>query len=358
MIIESQKISVTAKDANRAPEAILVRGLCHTYRAPQARGHPYRRHKPDRPQEVPTHRPALDGIDLEIPAGDIFGILGPNGSGKTTLFRVLSTLLRPTAGRLSVFGYDVIRQAHQVRRQLGVVFQMPGLDLKLTAAENLAYQGRLYGLSDSDLRQRIDALLADVGLADRRDEYVERFSGGMRRRVELAKSMLHRPRLLLLDEPATGLDPGVRRDMWETLRRLRGDHGVTVVLTTHLMEEADQCDQLAILAEGKLVARGGPSELKSRIGGDVICLDPADPTDLEPLCQSVAGQFGPWPDGSEPVISDGKIHLEHTNGPAFVSTLASALAGRARTISVGKPTLEDVFLHLTGHTLWKNRDQH
>ena len=203
-------------------------------------------------------RDALKGISFFVEPGEVFGLLGPNGGGKTTLFRILSTLLLPADGQAQVFGIDVAKDPLGVRRQIGVVFQNQSLDRRLTAAENLVHQGHLYGLRGSILRDRIDRVVDRVGLTDRRNSVVETLSGGMRRRLELAKGLLHRPRLLLLDEPSTGVDPGARRDFWDYLQLLRREEGVTILLTTHLLDEADKCDRLAILDEGSLVAEGTP----------------------------------------------------------------------------------------------------
>ena len=332
--------------------AICISNLTHNYpppRKPRRRG---RNVPSDSSGMLPANLPALDGIGFDVAPGEIFGILGPNGSGKTSLFRVISTLMRPTSGSVQVFDYDVLSQGNQVRRQLGIVFQTPSLDLKLTAEENMLHQGRLYGLRGDALRQRLAELLSAFGLDQRRGEYVERFSGGMRRRLELAKAMLHRPRLMMMDEPATGLDPGARRDLWTHLHRLHEQGDVTIALTTHLMDEADHCHRLAVLNEGKLVALDTPANLKARIGADVITVEPHDTDDAEDLCRLISDQFGPWPDGAAPAVHRGKIHLQKADGPAFVATLSGALAARARSITVGRPTLEDVFLHLTGHTLY------
>lgn len=193
-----------------------------------------------------------------------------------------------------------------------------------------------------------------MNLADRRDDFVEHFSGGMRRRVELAKAMLHEPRLLLLDEPDTGLDPGARADLWRQLEMLRAERGTTVVLTTHLMEQADRCDRLAILAAGRLVALDTPANLKAMIGGDVVTLQTDEDTDS--LCQAIANRFAPWPDGGEPRIVDGTIRFQRPDGPQFIPTLTAAFGNRIRSVTVGQPTLEDVFLHLTGHRLYGERD--
>lgn len=303
---------------------------------------------------TPGARPALADVSLTIRAGEIFGILGPNGGGKSTLFRVLATMLRPSEGAVRIFGVDPVARPSQVRGMLGVVFQYPSIDLKLTAYENLLHQGHLYGLSGADLSGRIHSALAAVGLLDRAADFTERFSGGMRRRVEIAKAMLHAPRLLLLDEPATGLDPGARRDVWRQLRKLRDEQGVTIAMTTHLMDEAEWCDRLAILSGGTLVAQGTPPELRARIGGDVVSLEvePAgDAAAAEALCGLITERFAPWPAGKAPAAMDGRVRIEHDQGATFVATLTNAFPGRIRSITVGRPTLDDVFMHMTGHAI-------
>ena len=198
-------------------------------------------------------REALRGVSFAVPPGEIFGLLGPNGGGKTTLFRILSTALVPTSGQARIFGQDVIAQPALVRQQIGIVFQSPSLDKKLTAAENLRHHGHLYGLRGRVLRARTDEMLARVGLSDRAGDRVERLSGGLQRRVELAKGLLPQPRMLLMDEPSTGLDPGARRDLWDYLTQLRDRDGLTILLTTHLMDEADRCDRVAILDRKSVV---------------------------------------------------------------------------------------------------------
>ena len=234
-------------------------------------------------------REALCGIDFQVGEAEIFGLLGPNGGGKTTLFRILSTLLPPQAGQASVLGCDVAVQPDAVRQQIGVTFQTPSLDPKLTVGENLKYQGALYGLSGRALRERADDLLTRLGITDRRRDIAGTLSGGLKRRVEIAKSLLHQPRVLLLDEPSTGLDPGARHDLWRYLTQLREESGVTVLVTTHIMEEADRCDRLGILDRGQLVALGSPDQLRAEIGGDCITLESDN---LDGLPEQIQEKFG------------------------------------------------------------------
>jgi len=293
-------------------------------------------------------RQALDDVSLDVRPAEIFGLLGPNGSGKTTLFRILSTLMLPTAGRAIIMGHDPAREPNQVRREIGVVFQAASVDAKLTAAENLRHQGHLYGLSGQTLIRRIAEMLGRVGLADRARDRVEKLSGGQQRRVELAKGLLHHPSVLLLDEPSTGLDPGARRDLWLYLKMLRDEERVTVVVTTHLMEEAEHCDRLAILNEGKLVALGTPAELKREIGGEVIVMEARDP---ESLARRITDRFG-----AACSVIDGKVRLEREHGHRFVTDVVEAFPGEIDSISVSKPTLEDVFIDRTGHRFWTGVD--
>ena len=286
-------------------------------------------------------RRALRGIDLEVRAGEIFGLLGPNGSGKTTLFRVLATLIRPTGGRAVVLGHDVVRQPGAVRARIGVVFQSPALDRKLTVRENLEVQGQVYGLRGASLRRAALEMLRRVGVEDRAGDRVETLSGGLMRRVEIAKGLLHRPRLLLLDEPSTGLDPGARSDLWEHLRELREREGVTVLLTTHLIEEAERCDRLAILNDGALVACGSPRDLKSEVGGDVIVISTPQAEALREEVERFCG--------GRAVLLDGTIRLERPRGHELVPRIAEAFPGRIDSITFGRPTLLDVFVRKTGH---------
>ncbi len=289
-------------------------------------------------------RTALNGVSFDVMPAELFGLLGPNGSGKTTLFRILSTLMVPTSGTATIAGIDAVRQPGALRRHIGVVFQAPSVDLKLTAYENLWHQGHLYGLRGSDLKARINEILARVGLLDRASDLVETFSGGMQRRIELAKGLLHHPEVLLLDEPTTGLDPGARRDLWQYLAMLRDQERVSVIVTTHLMEEAERCDRLAILNEGNLVALGTPEALTREIGGDVILLEARDP---QSMADRIRNKFQ-----VDATVMDNRVRLEIENGHRFVPDVVEAFPGEIQSLSVSKPALEDVFIHRTGHRFW------
>ncbi len=289
-------------------------------------------------------RVALAGISFDLRPAEIFGLLGPNGSGKTTLFRILSTLMVPSSGSAQIAGFDPAKQPNQVRRRIGVVAQAQSVDVKLTARENLMHQGHLYGLSGARLKQRIAEMLERVALADRANDLVETFSGGMQRRVELAKGLMHSPAILLLDEPTTGLDPGARRDLWLYLDSLRAKEGVTVLVTTHLMEEAERCDRLAILSHGKVVALGTPAELKSEIGGDVIQFEADDP---EALAERIHRRFGIICS-----VEEKTVRLERAQGHRFAAEVMEVFASEIQSVNISRPTLEDVFVNRTGHRFW------
>jgi ABC-2 type transport system ATP-binding protein len=286
-------------------------------------------------------REALNDVTFAIARGEIFGFLGPNGGGKTTLFKLLSTLAPIQTGSARLFSQDLAGDTGAVRRRLGVVFQHPSLDGKLTVGENLAAHGHLYGISGARLRERSGAMLERLGLTPRARDRVETLSGGLQRRVELAKALLHEPELLLLDEPSTGLDPSARREFWNYLQHLREHDGVTVVLTTHYMEEAERCDRIGIMHQGKLVAIAPPNELKSEVGGDVIVIHTAAP---ELLQRKILARFK-----LKSQLVDGAIRIEKLRGHELVRDLIDAFGEEIESVSFGKPTLEDVFVHLTGH---------
>jgi len=285
-------------------------------------------------------RVALDGVSLAVNPGEIFALLGPNGSGKTTLFRILSTLAPAPPGRVLVAGHDPATERDEVRRNIGVVFQSPSLDKQLTAEENLVHQGHLYGLRGEELRRRVAAALGAVGMSDRAGERAQKLSGGMRRRVEIAKGLLHNPRVLLMDEPSTGLDPAARLDLWDHLRRA-SDRGVTVLVTTHILEEAEGASRVAILDRGRVLACDTPAALKDRIGGDVITVTTRDPAAVRTALRERLGVE------SEDLA--GVVRVERPGGHTFVPQLIEAAPGLVDAVSVGKPTLQDVFIRLTGH---------
>jgi ABC-2 type transport system ATP-binding protein len=291
-------------------------------------------------------RQALSNVNFEVKAGEIFGLLGPNGGGKSTLFRILSTMMAPTGGRAEVAGHDVARDPAAVRRSIGVVFQTQSLDKALTVAENLRAQGHLYGLSGAQLRDRMQQVMERLGLADRRNDIVETLSGGLKRRVEIAKGLLHRPVVLLMDEASTGLDPGARRELWQYVEELRSREGVTILLTTHILDEADRCDRLALLHQGRVVAEGTPARLRSGIGGDVVVLQAAEAAEAAALALRIETRFG-----LKPVVVDGALRVEIANGHRFITEVVEAFPGAIDSVGLHKPTLEDVFIRETGASI-------
>lgn len=280
---------------------------------------------------------------------EIFAVLGPNGGGKSTLFHILSTLISPTSGVAHIFGQSVTERPAEVRKQFGVVFQSPSLDKRLTVQENLYQQGRLFGLRGADLKSRVDRMLEKFSLADRRKDFVDTLSGGLARRAEIAKCLLHSPKMLLMDEPSTGLDPAIRMDLWKILEELRAKDGVTIVLTTHWMEEAERCDRVAILNRGALVAIGTPTELKKKVSGDVILLETSNADDLANRIQEKMGL--------KPKVVDGRVSLEHERGTGFLTELFTLFSGDIAGVTVRKPTLDDVFLKETGAHLMDGASQ-
>jgi ABC-2 type transport system ATP-binding protein len=284
-------------------------------------------------------REALGGVSFSVARGELFALLGPNGGGKTTLFKILSTLMPPTSGTVRLWSHDLRREPLLVRRRLGVVFQHPSLDQKLTVLENLKHHGHLYGLAGSELQRRVQAMLARVGLTERANDLVETLSGGLQRRVELAKGLLHEPDILVLDEPNTGLDPAARRDFMNYLQQLREQEAVTILLTTHFMEEAERCDRVGILHEGKLVALGAPEALKQSIGGDIVVIQSTDPHGLQ---KKLRERFG-----CDATVVDNTLRVERPRGHEFIRDAVEAFPGEITSAAFGKPTLEDVFIHLT-----------
>jgi ABC-2 type transport system ATP-binding protein len=288
-------------------------------------------------------RVALCGVDLEIQRGSIFGFVGPNGGGKTTLFNILSSLIPIQSGTVESLGFRLDRECSEYRRQIGVTFQAPGLDRRLTVRENLLHQGHLYGLSGRALQSESALLLERFGVADRSADIVDTLSGGLKRRVELAKCLIHRPQLLLLDEPSTGLDPGARRELWQYLEELRSRDSVTVVVTTHLMEEAERCDELILLDQGSIVAQGTPSGLREEIGGESVTIGCDQPDELR---VRISGELG-----LEFSRSGEVLRLRSSEGHEILRAVAGRFSGEIRAISVDKPTLEDVFLEKTGRRM-------
>jgi ABC-2 type transport system ATP-binding protein len=289
-------------------------------------------------------RQALAGISLQVERGEIFGLLGPNGGGKTTLFRILCTLMPLTEGEVRILEYDLACDAQTIRRHIGVVFQHPSLDTKLTVSENVWHHGHLYGMKGHPLRQRTQTVLQRLGLHERGNDLVETLSGGLQRRVELAKALLHEPTLLLLDEPSTGLDPGARLDFTAYLEYLRDQAGVSVLLTTHILAEAERCDRVGILHQGHLVAVGPPETLKAQVGGDVVVIQTPHPQALQ---DNIRQRFG-----CAATVVEQSVRVEIPHGHAFVRDVVDAFAKDIQAVTFGKPTLEDVFIHLTGHRLW------
>ena len=290
---------------------------------------------------------ALDGVSFTVREGEVFGLLGPNGAGKSTTVRILVTLTHPDSGSASVGGHDVLRDPTAVRRTIGYVPQDSGVDQFGTGRENLMLQGRVQGMGGNDLRRRVDQLLELVGIADAADRVVKTYSGGMRRRLDIALGLVHRPRVLFLDEPTTGLDPEARVAMWEEVSRLADAEALTILLTTHYLEEADQlADRLSIVSQGKVVVEGSPSELKAGLRGDAIHVELENGAVDE--AQRVLASVGARPEqvlGSRTIVS----RVDHGGRavPGIISALEHAGIGVA-AVSVSRPSLDDVYLHYTG----------
>src|SRR5260370_1056237 len=286
---------------------------------------------------------AVRGIDLEVKKGEIFGFLGPNGAGKSTTISMLCTLLRPTAGSAKVAGIDVVHDPARVRQRIGLVFQDPSLDDQLSGRENLEFHAYIYSVPADIRRGRIDQMLELLQLTDRASSQVRTYSGGMKRRLEIARGMLHQPQVLFLDEPTLGLDPQTRRNIWTHLNDLRARTGITIFMTTHYMDEAEYCDRIAIIDRGQIVALGTPDQLKAMVGGDVVTMTSSKAEDALEEIQKVLGVV--------PTRDDGTLRMEVPDGKKFVPRLVRELTAPVDTISLRQPTLDDVFLKLTGHAI-------
>jgi ABC-2 type transport system ATP-binding protein len=286
---------------------------------------------------------AVKGIDLAVAPGEVFGFLGPNGAGKSTTIKILCTLARPTAGEARVAGFDVTTERDEVRRHIGLVFQDTTLDDYLTAEMNLRFHAELYGIPRAQVAPRLRQVLEMVGLWDRRTHRVQTFSGGMKRRLEIARGLMHSPRVLFLDEPTVGLDPQTRASIWSYIRELRAREQMTIFMTTHYMDEAEYCDRIAIIDAGALVALGTPEHLKAAVGKDRVSITTAD--------DALAMQRLRERLGVEPAIREGHIMFAVAGGEQFVPRLFAELGVPIRSVAVARPSLDDVFLAHTGTTI-------
>ena len=286
---------------------------------------------------------AVRGVSLEVAAGETFGLLGPNGAGKTTTIGMLCTLVHPSAGSAAVAGFDVVRQRHQVRRRIGLVFQDSTVDDYLTAAENLRFHAELYGVPAAEVGPRMRQVLELVDLWERRGSVVREFSGGMKRRLEIARGLLHSPRVLFLDEPTVGLDPQTRTHIWAYIDELRRREAVTIVMTTHYMDEAEYCDRIGIMDDGRLVVVDTPAALKAAVGADRVELRTADDAGA---VRALAERFG-----LAAVAREGLVHFQVPSGATFVPRLFAELGVEIRSVSVARPSLDDVFMSYTGRTI-------
>jgi ABC-2 type transport system ATP-binding protein len=286
---------------------------------------------------------AVRGVSFEVESGEAFGFLGPNGAGKTTTINMLCTLVKPTGGSAFVAGYDVVRQRDDVRRHIGLVFQDPTLDGYLSAEQNLRLHAELYGVERALIPARVRQVLEMVGLWERRNGQVLTFSGGMRRRLEIARGLMHSPRVLFLDEPTIGLDPQTRRSIWSYIRQLQESEDITIFMTTHYMDEAEFCDRIAIMDQGEIVALDTPEALKAQVGADRIRIQTQDD---EAAIAALAQRFA-----IEGHIAEGAVIFFVPSGEEFVPRLFAELGVPIRSVSVSRPTLDDVFMSYTGTTI-------
>jgi ABC-2 type transport system ATP-binding protein len=292
---------------------------------------------------------ALDGVSFDVAAGSVFGLLGPNGAGKSTTVKILTTLSRPDQGEAVVAGIDVLRRPDRVRRAIGCVAQNSGVDVQATGRENMLLQGRLYGMGGRVLEQRVDTLLERFGLAEAARRVTRTYSGGMQRKLDVALGLVHRPEVLFLDEPTTGLDPEARADMWSEIERLTGEEGLTILLTTHYLEEADRlARRLAIVDQGKIVAQGSPDELKSELRGDAVHIE----LDGAEANGRVAAALAPLSEVHDVVVEHGRLlHARTDNGARAVPVMLQALEAQGLpvvSVTVARPSLDDVYLMHTG----------
>jgi ABC-2 type transport system ATP-binding protein len=286
---------------------------------------------------------AVKGIGFEVAPGEVFGFLGPNGAGKTTTIGMLCTLVRPTGGAGRVAGHDIVGERDEVRRNIGLVFQDPTLDAYLTAEQNLRFHGELYGLPKAAMNERIAQVLRMVDLTDRKDGKVETFSGGMKRRLEIARGLLHSPRVLFLDEPTVGLDPQTRAAIWGYIRQLKDTEDITIFLTTHYMEEAEYCDRIAIIDHGEIVVLDTPGNLKAGVGKDRVQIVTGDD---EAAIAALKDRFG-----IDAGVHEGAVTFAVPSGEAFVPRLFAELGVAIRSVHVARPSLDDVFMNYTGTTI-------
>ncbi len=290
-----------------------------------------------------NHILAVNDISFEVEEGTIFGFLGPNGAGKTTTISILCTLLSATSGNAYISGYDCMKSPSEVRKSIGIVFQDSTLDKDLTAFENLVFHAYLYNVPKSEIKNRVESVLHFVNLYERKDELVKKYSGGMKRRLEVARGLIHNPRVLFLDEPTLGLDPQSRASLWEFITRLPGEHNVTIFMTTHYMDEAEVCDKIAIIDNGKIIASGSPEELKKIVGGDVISITTKDnPYARKHIENSLK---------LEVLEKNNELYMTCNHGETCIPDLIRSLGDKVLSVKIQRPTLNDVFLKLTGKTI-------